>query len=99
MKKFTLLFLFLYSFNAFAQNLRKIDSVYYLVDTTKTSLNDRMWDIGFEGKFKYYTILCPCLQNDRQPTFFYRVNFEGQIIAHEIDLKPMRSISLADLIL
>jgi hypothetical protein len=76
----------------------RVDSIYYLIDTAKTPFNDRMWDIGIEGSFKYYTIACSCLQYNRQPTFFYRTNFKGQVIKQK-DLNRFKFIKLSDLII
>jgi len=98
MKKIFFIILFFCSSNAFAQLKQKIDSIYYLLDTVKTPVNDRIWEIDDEGDFKYYTILCPCLAYGLQPTFFYRVDFGGQII-NNTKLKTIKLISVSSLIL
>jgi hypothetical protein len=99
MKKLYIVFLLLCCFNTYAQKSRKIDSVYYLLDTTKTSVNDRMWEIELESEFKYYTLQCPCLQFDNKPTFLYKVDInKGQIIKRK-NLKSIKFIKLSDLII
>ncbi|MFI5139843.1 MAG: hypothetical protein ACHQIM_18620 [Sphingobacteriales bacterium] len=98
MKKIFFIVLLFCSLNAFAQTKQKIDSIYYLLDTVKIPVNDRIWEIGVEGNFKYYTILCPCLAYGLQPTFFYRMDFGGQII-NNTNLRTVKFISISSLIL
>ena len=74
-----LILLFVFSGNVIAQNSKKIDSIFYLLDTLKTSVNDRMWDIGIDGQFKYYTIECACLEHGLKPTFLYRLDDMGKV--------------------
>jgi len=99
MKKLIIAFLFLHSFNIYGQKAPKSDSIYYLVDTLHTSPKDRMWEIDIEGPFKYYSVKCPCLEYNQQPTFLYNYNKspEGIAISQE-ELKRLKFISLPDLI-
>jgi len=98
MKKLWISFLLLCCFNTYAQKSSKVDSVYYLLDTSKTSVNDRMWQIGIEGKDKYYTILCPCLQYQGKPTFIYRDTVKGEILTKK-KLSSRKFAVLPELIL
>lgn len=60
--------------------ISNIDSVYYLADTTKTPFKDRMLDVGVESDFKYFTLKCPCLKYNAEPTFIYKIKDTGQQI-------------------
>jgi hypothetical protein len=99
MKKLIIIFLFLYSFNVCAQKAPKQDSVYYFVDTLHTSPKDRMWEIDVEGPFKYYSVKCPCLEYNQQPTFLYNYikSPEGKVISKD-ELRRLKFISLPNLI-
>lgn len=79
------------------KTVKNIDTIYYLLDTANTSLKDRMWDIGIESKYKYYTIKCPCLNYGNEPTFVYDVKNQGE--KHDNDfVLNLRTISLSMLI-
>jgi len=94
MKKIFLLAasLIIYSLSVHAQ---KIDSVYYLLDTAKTPIRDRMWEIGIEVPFKYYTVLCPCLKYNNQLTFAHKIGETGKMYKN---INLMRLTTLPDLI-
>ncbi|WP_448703007.1 hypothetical protein ACFGVR_11705 [Mucilaginibacter sp. AW1-3] len=96
MKKLLLLLMFslMISLKAYSQ---KIDSVYYLLDTSKIPKNANMWDIGIEHPFKYFTILCPCMQYGQNPTFLYKEDDPGQTITAN-QLKLIKQINLVNLI-
>jgi hypothetical protein len=104
MKKLLLLFLIISSIQSNAQTRQKIDSVYYLLDTAKTSVADRMWDIhddngSIYGNIKTYTIQCPCLKNGGKPSFFYSISDRGKgILIDEKQLKDIKLIALNELI-
>jgi len=82
-----------------AQRHNKIDSIYYLVDTTKTPLKDRMWEIDMEyPSFKVYTIVCSCLRYDQKPTFLYDTLKNKGTIISKSQLKALFLIKLSSLI-
>lgn len=90
-----ILFLLIYSLNAFSQ---KKDSVYYLIDTLNTPKNSQIWEIGIENPFKYYTIKCPCLEFGRSPTFIYRPDMQKAIMIKQKELKLFKQTNLSGLI-
>jgi hypothetical protein len=78
----------------------KINNLYYLLDTGKTQVADRMWTVMADRIFKYYTIKCPCLKNDGEPTFVYDIERKGTgTHLSPNQLKKLKLISLSDLIL
>jgi len=99
MKKIFLAVLLFCSINASAQKIPETDSVYYLVDTVKTAANDRLWDIHEEyPSFKVYTIQCPCLQYNRQPSFIYDTKqVKGRVVSKD-EFKTIKLSSLVSLI-
>ncbi|QEM13234.1 hypothetical protein [Mucilaginibacter rubeus] len=85
-------------FTTYAQKgVNNIDTVNYLLDTANTPLNDRMWDIGIESKYKYYTIKCPCLKFNNYPTFLFDVKEQGRKINKD-QITKIKFISLGSLI-
>ncbi len=98
MKKIIFILLCLYSSNSFAQKGRRTDSVYYLLDTAKTPLNERIWHIDNDGPWKYYTIQCHCLQYDTEPTFAYDTRKDIPRIFSKKELKSIALINISDLI-
>ena len=91
-------------FNTFAQTGNKTDSIYYLLDTAKTPVTDRMWDIHVDkgsifGNDKSYVIQCPCLKDGGKPTFFYASGDRGEgMLVNKKQLKTLKAISLSALI-
>ncbi|WP_295650158.1 hypothetical protein [uncultured Mucilaginibacter sp.] len=89
--------LLIFSTTVNAQTSKKTDYIYCLIDTAGTPENARMWNIGIEGPFKCFAIECPCLEYGREPTLFYRLPMQGQIITRE-QLNKFHLISLVELI-
>ena len=90
-----------YSFNVFAQTAQKVDTIYYLLDTAKTPVNDRMWEIRIDDQFKSYILNCLCLKFNGMPTFFYSVTDKadsGKII-NKSEFKALKLIGLPALII
>jgi len=102
MKKYALcVFLSTLLLKVCAQQNKKIDSIYYLVDTLNTPVSDRMWDIQIENvaMCKLFTIRCPCLKNGGSPTFLYSIeHIDNGVIIKKSDLSKIARISLSDLI-
>jgi micrococcal nuclease len=97
MKPFLVSIFILFSCNAFAQE-PKTDSTYFLIDTTKTNVTDRMWIINGDNLYKNYTLQCPCLKFNGMPTFFYQTNDKFKFI-DKAQLKAIKLISLPALII
>jgi hypothetical protein len=100
MKKLILLFLIFTSFKSFAQSGQKVDSVYYLFDTTKVPTRERMWHTHYEKGVtdNYYEIQCPCLHNNGKPTFMYAGEINPTFISKGY-LESIKLIGLPDLII
>jgi len=99
MKKIYFIVLFLNAFIATAQK-QQIDSIYYLIDTAKTPINDRMWDIHEEyPSLKLYIIKYPCLLYGQKPTFVYDVTANKGITINKAGFDHIKFIDLPTLIL
>jgi hypothetical protein len=98
MKKIVIILLYLYSSNAFAQNESTTNPVYYLLDTSKTPISERIWHIDNDGPWKYYTIQCHCLQYNAEPTFAYDTRKDISRIISKKELKSITLINISDLI-
>jgi len=98
MKYFLIVILWLNIYSASAQKVaNNIDTVYYLLDTTNTTPKDRMWDVGIESQYKYFTVKCPCLKYNSEPTFVYNLKDSGQSVSNA-SLSKIRMVSLPTLI-
>ena len=97
--KYILLIFFCFTFFKVSaqKNVNNIDSVYYLLDTTSTPIRERMWDVGIESRYKYFTIKCPCLKYGNEPTFIYNINDPGEKRTESYILK-LNTVSLSKLI-
>jgi hypothetical protein len=69
-----------YTARAQKARINNIDSIYYFVDTAKIPIKERMMDIGIESTYQYFTIMCPCLKYNTNPTFIYKIKDSGQTI-------------------
>lgn len=100
MKKLILLFFIFISIDSIAQNGLKVDSIYYLLDTTKTPVRERIWHTYYEKGVtdKYYEIECPCLHNNGKPTFMYAGEINPRFISKDY-LKIIKLVGLPDLII
>ncbi|MEX8547583.1 MAG: hypothetical protein V5804_08285 [Mucilaginibacter sp.] len=81
MKLFFLLAFILISKFTFSQvTTIKRDTLYYLLDTAKIPINDRMIKITDAPLFKFYYFRCPCLDEGQMPYLIHRTNDKGEII-------------------
>jgi len=89
----------LYVSRAQKSTINNNNSLYYFIDTVSTPVKDGMWQIGIEGPFKYYSVKCPCLEYNQQPTFLYNYikSPEGKVISKD-ELRRLKFISLPNLI-
>ncbi len=92
-----LIFFIFLPFTICAQKKVAVDSIYYLLDTSKTLLNERMWNIGHTDLYQQYTLLCPCLKFAGNPVFTHEIRDKGIIITNSV-LKSLKLISITDLI-
>jgi hypothetical protein len=96
MKKLFFAIIFFGVFNASAQEDKKVDSIYYLLDTAKTPVLDRMISVDIARPHKFFTINCPCLNSGSRPVFRTNINNGTSISSREI--AKIKFISLANLI-
>ncbi len=83
--------------DAYAQKNTNRDTVYYLVDTTAVPVKDRMFDIGVEGYFHYYRLMCQCYPWQLNPTFTYVVKRKGVSMSKQ-EVEKTQFITLQKLI-
>lgn len=97
---FILSFALTISFSSFAIIKPQVtDTLYYLVDTTKVPVKDRMMKIGVEANFKFYNILCQCSKDLLMPTFIYSLNKpELTETLSKSKAEELKFISLAELL-
>lgn len=68
---------------AFSQvNNTKRDTLYYLIDTAKVPVNDRIVKITDAPLFKFYYFSCPCLDQGQMPYLIHRTKDIGEILSH-----------------
>ncbi|QKJ31363.1 hypothetical protein HQ865_16870 [Mucilaginibacter mali] len=98
--KFIALFIIaiIMQFNALSQKRYVTDSIYYLVDTSRTLVKDRMVDVYFVGaNLKCFEIKCPCLKNGEQPIIEYNIKRKGKVISVP-DFNKLKLVTLPELI-
>jgi hypothetical protein len=99
MRSVLILCLSLFGFvsSSYAQNVMKKDTMYYLLDTLKVPINDRMVTLAEkEGDGKFFLIQCPCLAHDEKPQFYYRIS--KKISVSKKTFNSIKLISLTSLI-
>jgi hypothetical protein len=94
--KYLLIIMTLFLYNI-ARAQRPTDTLNYLVDTAKTPLRDRMFNIGLEGDYYAYQLACKCLTWQNDAVFTYRVDQKGTVVSPN-DLKKMNLSNLTRLI-
>lgn len=107
MKKISFIILLFCSLHVFSQKKQKypLDTVYYLADTSKTSVKDRMINISTEvysrqGKpdtIQCFRINCNCLPFGYYPTFTRHLSQKRRLITPK-ELEKIKLISLHDLL-
>lgn len=100
MKRLLFICLIFSSVKLFAQGVQRDDSLYYLIDTAKTPVNERLWSIETDRQFKTYILNCPCLKYNGMPRFFYSLTEAGdpaQVIT-KAGLKGLKLVTLRELI-
>lgn len=71
--------------------------LFYLADTSKTPVNDRIIEADLDGRVKTYSVLIPCFSRQRKPVFYYDLNEPGRKINNKF-LKTLKLIKLSDLV-
>jgi hypothetical protein len=94
--KYLLIIMTLFLYNI-ARAQRPTDTLNYLVDTAKTPVRDRMFDISREGDYYGYQLACKCLTWQNDAVFTYRVDQKGTVVSPN-DLKKMNLSNLTRLI-
>lgn len=79
-----------------AQSNFKKDTIYYLVDTAKTSTYDRLITVQKNDTEQFYTINCPCLIDNTKPVF--RCNLKKQTYIDATVFKSLKLTYLSELI-
>lgn len=79
------------------QDLKALDTIYYLADTAKVPVKDRIVEIGVEGPFRYFAIKCSCLAYNQNAVFISKRDDLGENIS-VVALKKIKLISLYHLI-
>jgi len=74
----------------------KKDTVYYLLDTLRTPIADRMIIVESDGANKFYTTNCPCLAHNRSPLF--RCHVPNQTYIDQVAFNKLKFVHLAQLI-
>jgi hypothetical protein len=80
----------------FAQTKPRKDTVYYLIDTLKIPVKDRMISTETALPFKFYTLKCNCLSSNNMPVF--RANLSKQNSFDKKQISKIDFISLPKLI-
>jgi hypothetical protein len=75
----------------------KKDTVYFLVDTAKVPVKDRMFIITKEEQFMYFRLTCKCYPWQMNPMFTYGWEHEGFFLSKK-DFNKIRTISISELI-
>lgn len=75
----------------------KPDTLYYLLDTAKVSINDRIVKIVDASLFKFYYFECPCLDEGQMPYLIHRTKDLGEKIAYA-DIDKYKLIGTSSLL-
>lgn len=84
-----------------AQSNVKADSVFYLMDTTKTLVSDRLWHTYSEGLVKFYelTVYSSCSPLSNKPTFAYSSKQQKARPINDAEFNAIKKASLSELLL
>lgn len=76
----------------------KIDTIYYLLDTAKVPIKDRMFRIEIENPFMFYTLECKCFPYGYGIGFYYPiVNKKAKKISLQ-EFTKLKIVSITQLI-
>ena len=91
---FLLVLLVLHVKVAYSQDKTKKDTIYYLVDTLNTPINDRLITVEKDPGLvhQFYTIHCACLDESSLPIFRFNVNYQTVI-----DTKTFETLKFIEL--
>jgi hypothetical protein len=81
--------------SSFAKTTKQ-DTSYYLVDTLNTPFQDRMISVKQENNNQFFTIECPCLQDNNKPVF--RSNITKAVQLDDTKFKALKLARLTELI-
>src|ERR1700748_3233165 len=74
------------------------DTLYYLVDTAKTPIKDRLMKIEIEGPWNCFVIECACLKYNQRPVFIYELKNQNSTRVGIKAFKRIKFITLSKLI-
>lgn len=95
----TILLLSINSLKAQSNNIAtKKDTLFYLVDTAKTPVRDRLMRIEIEGPWNCFAIECTCLKYNQRPVFVYKLENPGSEPVNINLFRKINFISLTKLI-
>lgn len=100
MKNIFIIALLFGALGAKAQPAVKADSAFYLLDTAKTPVSDRLWHTYSEGSAKFYelTVYSACSPLLGRPTFGYSSKFQKPETISEVKFKTIKKSSLSELL-
>lgn len=83
-----------------AQSAAKADSAFYLLDTARTPISDRLWHTYSEGLVKFYelTVYSPFSPLLDKPTFGYSSRYQKPETINEAKFKTIKKTSLSELL-
>ena len=74
----------------------KQDTFYYLADTLHPPVQDRMISVKQENNNQFFTIECPCLQDNNKPVF--RTNITKAVQLDAAKFKALKLTRLSELV-
>lgn len=91
--------MFLLLFNLQKVNAQvKIDTIYYLLDTAKVPIKDRMFRIEREGPAMCYILECKCFPYATGITFFFPIADKKEKIISLQEFRQIKTVSVMQLI-
>ena len=98
MKKYLFTFLALLLLAKLNAQEKKTDTIYYLLDTAKVPVNDRMFHIESEGPFMFYSLQCKCFPYGYGIGFYHKIaNKKEKEISFQ-EFRQVKTVSIIELI-
>ncbi|MBB2146599.1 hypothetical protein GM921_13940 [Pedobacter sp. LMG 31464] len=91
--------MFLLLFNLQKVNAQaKRDTIYYLLDTAKVPIKDRMFRIESEGPFMFYSLECKCFPYGYGIGFYYQIADKKEKRISFQKFRQLKTVSVMQLI-
>lgn len=75
------------------------EQLYFMADTIHTSKENRIFDIGSEGAYRYYSFYCKCIPSyDKNPAFIYLLRLGTKILPNKPKVNYISWKSLSKLL-